>query len=271
MLEVTSSNQLIERINGSDVYIYGAGYIAGLFWDVLNKHELECRVRGVLVSEKKRKLDFKGIGIKSIQDYCSSDNDLICVAVHEAIAGEIIRELEKRKIQNYVWVTPLLEDLNYGESFVCEKTVLSREFSCGNADELGMALRWCVIDQFYGRNNRGYDLYKRGISSFCGIHTAEARLKSFVSLIEVSKIKGYRYDPILVNDKFEIIDGEHRFALAIYLGVKEIRCRIVEDENFHDNRVKLTEDILKENGFSSQEIDYLKELNSKINLIRSSL
>ena len=132
-----------------------------------------------------------------------------------------------------------------------------------------LAIRRLVIEQYFGNNDLGYDLYVRAESLHCEKRTARERLKKFLDLIHSWEKEGYTPNSrIRINSGYEIIDGGHRVATAQYFGQKRVRCDIYSDETsvteIHGEEAMLTEGVLKACGFSAKELAVLREINRVI-------
>ncbi len=259
-----SVTELLGCLRKNNIYIYGAGYVAELFWDALDRVGIQNRVKGVLVTSVNEKSLFHGLDVFSIDYFYPNHDDIICIAVHESLVDAIKAELRKREINKYIWITPFITDISLSSCFIQEICVETSALNNNIVDHLGIAIRYAAIDQFYQCNQQGYDLYKRGIAIFSNVETAESRLQWFISLIEDVDRVGYKQIPICVDQNHEIIDGEHRYALALYHHIDIITCRFYNCENYHKREVYLTEDVLRDHGFVQAEIDYLKAITTEI-------
>ena len=126
-----------------------------------------------------------------------------------------------------------------------------------------MAMRFLVIDQYYGKNDRGADVYKKLSQLHCSRTTAQKRLEQFENLIRDWDKRGYDPQSIIrITDKNEIIDGTHRMALALYHGLREVRCDVyqnVEITDLDNANFLLPEERMNEAGLSAEEKQMLKE------------
>ena len=264
MIYNNTVTELLHQFQDSEIYIFGAGYVAELFWEALSRVSLQNKVRGVVVSEIKDKTVFHGFTIIPMNHYVSSPRDLICIAVHESIVNEIKKKLVTYGVENFIWITPFITELSLNSSLVEERMVKIYNLKNNISGHFGIAIRYAAIDQFYHKNQRGFDIYKKGIAVFSSKETAESRLNWFVSLIERVDQKGYVQVPICIDQNNEIIDGEHRFSLAVYHRLREVACRIYNSTNYHKREVYLTEEILRVHGFTDEDIDFLDMITNRM-------
>ena len=94
------------------------------------------------------------------------------------------------------------------------RDILLAQFVDGECVFYDIAVRILAIEQYYGKNTIGYDLYSR-----MQAESGTFWLKRFVSLMQSIENRGFQTDnPIEVDEKLTIMDGAHRFALALYHG-----------------------------------------------------
>ncbi len=98
---------VLRRIDG--VYIYGAGKWADRTYDFLCSNNIS--VKGYVVSDGQLlKENNKKVPILYISDVVYSMNELFIIGVSEKYREEIINELLKRHISNYIYIDHLLKD-----------------------------------------------------------------------------------------------------------------------------------------------------------------
>lgn len=138
----------------------------------------------------------------------------------------------------------------------------------GCDDRYGLAVRWAVIDDYYGNCPGGLDLYKKAMAMHGSEDTVKVRAGRFIELIQDWERVGYHAgQQIAIDRNYEIIDGEHRVALALYHRQPQIRCRIYDGENMHGEKVLMTKKTLLEGGLTPEEIDVLDGINLQMKQI----
>ena len=172
-------------------------------------------------------------------------------------------------IDHYVWIYPYLYELLLGEPIKTDVKIKVDDIirTCG--DDYRIAIRCAAIDHYCGKNTNGFDWYMKSQALHCSMKTAEERLRRFCKLISDWQRLGYDESKrILINENYEIIDGNHRVALAWYYGQEEIKCEIfggnISACEVHGENAMLTKRILLQNGFSLQEIQELDKINQMI-------
>lgn len=128
------------------------------------------------------------------------------------------------------------------------KDILLAQFVDGEGVFYDIAVRLLAIEQYYGKNDIGYDFYARmqenaGNGSFW--------LQRFIKLIQSYESRGFdKTMPIDVDENFLIMDGAHRLSLAIYHNEEYITARI------HNSNLKRrwNYQLFAELGFSNEEL-----------------
>ena len=131
-------------------------------------------------------------------------------------------------------------------------------------DHLGIAIRWAVIEQINGQNNIGFELYKRAMKTFCDESTARARLQKYIELISSWDVLEKDIKPISIDNRYRIIDGEHRFTLSVFHNKTKMMCAKYSSASFHKLTTRFTSESLLENGFNMNEVATLEKINRTI-------
>lgn len=258
--------EFINCLADREIYIYGAGYVANIFLEALEKRGLVDNVQGFIVSQESSvQKNIKGIPIFAIDQININKTALICIAVYEAFKDEIIFNLNQRGVLNYIWIYPFLYELYLGKPVKEKEWVDIKRIIPKNEEQYGIAIRWLAMDDYYGKCIGGFDLYKKAMMIHGNLNTAKARMENFIKLLHHWDITGYEAQwEICINTNYEIIDGEHRVALALYHNQRQLCCRVYEGENIHKKEALMKKEILIQNGFSSEEIKRLDKINLHI-------
>lgn len=263
MITCRDRKELIEIISDKKILIYGAGYVALNFLEALKRNGLEEQVLGFAVSqitETEKYID--SLPVRSIDQVPVDDETIICIAVHEALKEEIEAVLLHKGISNYIWIYPLLYSLYLGNPVKEGEWIDTKKLMRGYKERYGMAVRWAAIDDYYGNCPGGLDLYQKAMAMHGSMDTIKARTDRFLKLIQDWDSMGYNARwQISIDRNYEIIDGEHRVALAFYHGQPQIRCRIYDGENMHGEKALMTKKVLLEGGFTMEEIELLDRIN----------
>lgn len=267
MFRCDNADQLIKLIREKRIIIYGSGYTATLFLEILKKYELENNIFCFAVSKIAQSADrylgkFK---INQINEIDVENDMLVCVAVHESFVREIEEILRRRKVANYVWITPLLFDLYYGNPIKRGVPINIGKLIPKDKERYALAVRWAAIDDYYGKCPNGFAWYKRAIAYLHNASAADARAMAFTQLIQNWELSGYDGShEIAINDNYEILDGEHRVAVALYHGEEIVNCRIYRGKNINSEKSLMKRQMLIESGFSEDEIKCLDSINDYI-------
>lgn len=97
-------------------------------------------------------------------------------------------------------------------------------------NRLDIVVRYLAIEDYYGKNKYGFELYKKMQGKRIDEEYIETSVDAFVKLIE-SFERGYdEQSEIVLDEGLDLVDGSHRMALALYHGVKEISCKVYNEK-----------------------------------------
>ena len=258
----------LKDFGGKEIVIYGAGHVGRKFFRTLKVQGLGSQVRCFAVTkqtEEENVLD--GIPLKCIYDISVQDNTLICLAVHETLRREL-EDIVKGITDRYVWIYPYLYSLMFGEPEQTDIEIKISEILKTCHEDFRLAIRLAAVEQYEGKNTFGYAYYKRAQMMHCAEHTAGQRLQQFKELMADWKETGYRKEyPLSLNRLYEVIDGNHRLALAVYNRQTLIPCKIYPTEipltEIHGKEPVMPKDVLKKHGFTEKEILRLSKLQER--------
>lgn len=121
-------------------------------------------------------------------------------------------------------------------------------------DIIDAMVRILAIEHHYGKNNIGFEIYnKMQLKRVNG--DWESRFKELMISFERKYDSNY---PIKLRENFNISDGSHRFALAIYHNIDYVK---VEHDRYSKGKRNYSIDWFYENGFSIETIKKIKEKN----------
>lgn len=265
--DINNANDLMQYIKNNKFNIYGTGYISNRFYKMLSDYNITKNISNFYETKTPPNKEFYGKKVMSI-DELATNSDLICLAVHETNKSDIEKELKMRNIKKYIWIYPYLIPLFLGEPI---KRNISIPMSniVKNCIDYRLAIRYLAIEQYYEKNDIGYDLYIRAHSLNSNKDTSENRLKNFISLIENWDINGYNNkDLISIDEKYKLIDGTHRMALAIYHGMKSIECNIFNSsdnwESWMGKNGLMTKDVFSKTNFNDRELTLIENTYREI-------
>ena len=118
-----------------------------------------------------------------------------------------------------------------------------------------MIVRHLAIDNYYGNNDFGFDLYRKLQDARVKKGYSEEAVKKFYALIESYAKNGY--DPssyILADKELKLRDGSHRMAMATYLNLPEITVAVFNATT----SLVLDYNWLLSHGFSADEVEILR-------------
>ena len=270
MEKSTDAEELLRMISRNEFVIYGAGHIALKFLKVLKWYHLEGNVSCFVISSSEPgKHDMlEGIPVRNPEWLKEHKNSLVCIAVHEASSQEIIEHIQALGIAHYIWIYPYLYELMLGTPKETGIKIRLADIIQTCEDDYRIAIRYAAIENYFEKNSYGFDLYIKAQALHSSRKTAEARLMKFCELMRAWQENGYdEQSRIFINRKYEIIDGNHRVALAKYYDQQEILCDIFPSDisaaEVHGENAMLTKDVLLSGGFSLDEIAVLDKINER--------
>jgi hypothetical protein len=92
-----------------------------------------------------------------------------------------------------------------------------------------MIVRLLAVENYFGKNDFGFDFYKRMQEGRKGKAWAESAIGIFRQLIKSYEENGYdTHSEILLDQDLHLIDGSHRMAMAMYYQQAEISVKIIQ-------------------------------------------
>ncbi len=268
--QIKRSSDIIEVLRNKQILIYGAGFVGNKFYSILKKNHLEKNIQCFVVSEKNVEQNRKvnGVAVKSVYDIRRdigvkrSCDFIICIAVHESIRNEIEKLLNDLNLTHYIYIYPYIMELMLEGEVKEQKDISVKNIMLANRDDYRIAVRTLAIDNYFHKNNCGFDIYKSVMQLQCNEQTAEKRLNAFCNLLDNWQERGYdKKTPILVDETGVIIDGNHRFSIARYVNMKNIDCKMYQGKI---DIVKLMgkgacpgEEAIRQAGLSDREMDLI--------------
>ncbi len=269
------TTDLISILSKNKIVIYGIGFVGLRFYDLLAGRGLEKNVGCFVVSNTNHiSKEVRGVQVKAVHEINDRESCVVCVAVHETIKSEIEHTLNERKIANYIWIYPYLWELALGAP-KRRNIKIAIDQIIRQCMDYRITVRYLAIENYFGMNDCGYDIYIKSQEMHCQRSTAEKRLNRFCDLIQDWEMTGYKPEyRVLVFESGELIDGFHRIALAKYFHMKEIMCDVFEQlpswekwrmaeekERFYLSR---DTDIMIKAGFSLSEIKIMNDTYRRI-------
>lgn len=260
-------NDLIILLKENRFWIYGAGFVANIFWQNLAPYDVYGNAEGFIVSKKDCDF-FNKLNVKEISENVCGKDDLICIAVHESIIEDVIKEIEDKGLFDYIAIYPYLWDLRIGAPQKKGVKISVNNLISKNLSDFKIVVRYLALEQYFKKNEIGYDLYIKAFTTHVDKKTAIRRLERYIDFISQWESKGYIPNTnIKINRKGQIIDGHHRTVLAKYFGLKTLDCDIYDTnmsaEDVYGNRAAMTEEIMKQ-VFDVKEIKMLEQCREKL-------
>ncbi len=116
---------------------------------------------------------------------------------------------------------PVFEDI-YKDIMINTKDLFLAQFKDGEFNAVDIAVKYLAIENYYGLNNYGFNLYNKLQYYRTGKNWSE-RFKNLIKSFE----KGYDNNSFIDADlNYSIHDGAHRVALALFHNVDELKVRL---------------------------------------------
>lgn len=269
--KIMTTLQVLDVIKNHDIAIYGTGFVAKNFYTALQLKGLNDRIRCFVVTDEQNVGGvIQGVPIRGAREVLKEKDIYICIAVHEAIKDEIEKKLLDNNFEKYIWIYPNLMELLFGMPLERHKKMeVKKILEHQKNNNYNFAIGYLAIENYYNKNDKGYDIYIKAMALMSEEATAKKRLMKFISLIDDWDKNGYRRNVnLLIDQENRLIDGNHRFTLAIYHQVPEIYCDIFSCSDIYNKTVRKlhfeTLEELKRYGFVEDELEMLQNAQNKI-------
>lgn len=272
---------LLQTIQVRGVVLFGTGFVAEKIVHTLAEQGLVDCICGFVVS-KAVTTSFKGKPVWSLAQYSemvtaqqneklSPELPLLCIAVHESLRATVEQSLSEAGLE-FVWMYPNYLELAWGACtpFVTDipvRTILRWQ----EPDQAWISVRYAALQEcLSGKcNGPASALYVKAASLFSKPETARQRLAYATEVARDMIARGYdRNRPILIDNRYRIIDGLHRLAGAVLAGCRTVPCLVVKaSERFHEyfpEENHLTEAARAKAGLTSEEKEILKRARREL-------
>lgn len=270
-MDKSNGVEILNILKKNKIVIYGTGYVAMKFYEALIYRNLGTNIESFVISKRSKTSEsiINGIIVKTIDEFDNKKNSIVCIAVHETIKDEIEQQLDNRNIKNYIWINRYrLIELLLGKPII-ENIRMPVAKIVHGCQDYRIAIRYLAIENYFGKNNYGYDIYVKTQKLYCEERTAKKRLLSFCDLIVNCETNGYDSgSKILLSEKNELLDGMHRITLALYYHIGEVLCDIFKSSPYFlkwvGSGVMLTENKIVEMDFTYEELKIIEYTQKKI-------
>lgn len=134
-----------------------------------------------------------------------------------------------------------------------------------NINSADIMIRILAIENYYQKNDYGFELYRRmqtkRVKQIREIpRFMEAHEEEFKQLIKSFEENGFKDEcPLELNKNFEVFDGAHRLAAAIYFGIPKVSVKF--SEKYYHKEYDYSLEWFKENGLEDFVPYILKKYN----------
>ena len=130
-----------------------------------------------------------------------------------------------------------------------------------------MIVRLLAVECYFGKNDYGFDFYRRMQAARINKEWVEPAVERFQSLIQSYEKNGYdEKSKILLDKNLHLVDGSHRMAMAMYYNIPRINASV------HPKAFDIFYGIewFKVNGFTKEECDILHNKYEKLKALYST-
>lgn len=160
-------------------------------------------------------------------------------------------------------VKKILDDT---ETWISTKELISKQFRDGIFNRMDIVVRYLAFEELHGLNNYGIGLYKkmqelRAVEQqkkSRGVEPVLTNPEVLYELSESMREKGH-IEPLVVDQDFHLLDGSHRLACDLFLGIDKIPVKI----EFTDYPVYYSKKWF-ENKFTREELKLIQAKKDEI-------
>lgn len=136
------------------------------------------------------------------------------------------------------------------------RELISQEFHDGKFNRYDIIVRLLAIENFYGKNNFGFNLYRKMQANRMDPARTDDYERTFKKLILSYKEHGYKESSeITLTNDLKLEDGSHRIALALFHNYQFISCQVLN----YSRKIHYGIDSFIEYGFSKNDITNIKK------------
>ena len=227
---------VLHLIKTRQFVIYGNGYIARRFYNIIKNLGLEHNVLNVAISEANPDdIGVDGKFLCSIKDI--GRDAFIVLAVHDAVADEMKRTLIELGFSDYIWIYPYLIELEIGSPIKSNCSIPTDALIRCLPNAYAWAIYYLTLKDYVDKDLYHGSLYIKFASLYITSEMAFNRWERYRRRIEEHLCHGYYQDyNVKINEEYDLIDGSHRLVLAkffhakivyadIYAGHKNFYCQ----------------------------------------------
>lgn len=228
---IEDADELKSAIRKRSAVVYGTGYVAKRFYRALEENGLTDKIEAFVTTKGSDEpfLERRVLSLDALATY--TEKTLILIAVHESLLGEIQAGLREKGITDSIWIYPYLYELILGDPIETGKEIPVRKILETEKENYQIAVRMLAIDEYHGKSDAGYSVYRKLMGLQSPKETIEKRLQSLIRLIKSFEKSGYdRMRPTLITESKAVIDGIHRISVAASMGMQTVCCNIYREK-----------------------------------------
>ena len=166
-----TTEELLRQLKSKEIVIFGAGFVAEMFYRALELHGAEGSLCFCAVTRAGSGQRFHGRPVLSLSEADIREDMLVCLAVHES-AEDSLRETLRPYEAQTVRIYPHLFELLYGAPVRYEAALpLAALLARQDREEYWLVVRYAAVRDYLagGRDYpRSRELYLRSLELHCG-------------------------------------------------------------------------------------------------------
>lgn len=131
----------------------------------------------------------------------------------------------------------------------------------GQLERWDMVVRYLAIEDYFGKNNCGFELYRKMQAARNGEGYVEGAENVYRSLIASFEQNGYDSESSIVCDaNLKLFDGSHRMALCLYYDIPQIKVTMRDSVS----NIQYGEKWFAEHGFTDEEMCVIRNKSKEL-------
>jgi len=266
---------LLEKIKERGLILFGTGFVAQTCYRILQDKGLTDCLR-CCVETRHTAESFHNVPVFDLAALppLEQGGPILCVAVHEAVLGQVLPALQAACPGEIVWVYPYLVRWAYGEPIDRREIPVAEILAAQPAENYWITVRYAALREHRAREGPApagvaAGIYLRTQAQFSTPATARERLQRFCRYAdEVARTGWSGVPPILLDEDYRVIDGLHRLAMAACLGRERIACTLVRASALYGDLLgaenRITPAVQKRIGLSEREMAFLRAMRADL-------
>jgi hypothetical protein len=136
--------------------------------------------------------------------------------------------------------------------------LLSKQYRKGAFNRMDIIVRYLFIEEFFGKNDYGFELYEKMQKRRGAIEHTSERFYDLIGNIENNRFKDD--DPVILDQSLHLLDGSHRLACALYFDINKVPIKL----RFSNKQVFYGLEWFRTNDFSKEELNLIDKKREEL-------